>query len=260
MHHLRQRCSPRPYVSLLRPGCPAAPDEHRLPLLSSEPGGVHGSPPRRTRPSTPLYVDLTGQHRPRMAFDPARAGCGLQRTASSPSSTAVHIIDPWYNQPIRPATRPGDLGRVRHRRDGSGGEGGIRTLEGVNPTRFPVARTRPDYATSPGASFTLARQHLSERETRLRRRGWDSNPRGLSHPTRFRDGRTRPGYATPRDGRPRRRPTGIVYQAPAYICSGALTPISFRVFARTRWQAATSARRACFSGSSSDRTLQASLS
>src|SRR5215204_109665 len=43
-----------------------------------------------------------------------------------------------------------------------GGRGGIRTLEAVlPPTRFPVARTRPGYATLP------------------RRRGWDSNPRRL---------------------------------------------------------------------------------
>jgi hypothetical protein len=44
----------------------------------------------------------------------------------------------------------------------SGGRGGIRTLEAVlPPTRFPVARTRPGYATLPW------------------RRGWDSNPRWL---------------------------------------------------------------------------------
>src|SRR5215218_1416174 len=43
-----------------------------------------------------------------------------------------------------------------------GGRGGIRTLEAVlPPTRFPVARTRPGYATLPW------------------RRGWDSNPRWL---------------------------------------------------------------------------------
>jgi hypothetical protein len=44
----------------------------------------------------------------------------------------------------------------------TGGRGGIRTLEAVlPPTRFPVARTRPGYATLPW------------------RRGWDSNPRRL---------------------------------------------------------------------------------
>ena len=35
----------------------------------------------------------------------------------------------------------------------SGGEGGIRTREGFHPTRFPGARTRPDYATSPRGIF-----------------------------------------------------------------------------------------------------------
>ena len=32
----------------------------------------------------------------------------------------------------------------------AGGEGGIRTLETLlGPTRFPIVRARPDYATSP---------------------------------------------------------------------------------------------------------------
>jgi hypothetical protein len=83
---------------------------------------------------------------------------------------------------------------------------------------------------------------------------------GFSHPTRFRDGRTRPGYATPPETAGNGDGRFSVYQAPAYICSGALTPISLSVFASTRWQAATRARRACFNSASSDRTLQASLS
>jgi hypothetical protein len=83
---------------------------------------------------------------------------------------------------------------------------------------------------------------------------------GFSHPTRFRDGRTRPGYATPPETAGNGDDRSLVYQAPAYICSGALTPMSLSVFASTRWQAATSARRACFNAASSDRTLQASLS
>jgi len=36
----------------LRPGCPAAPDDDRLPLLPSGPDGVHGPSLRGTRPST----------------------------------------------------------------------------------------------------------------------------------------------------------------------------------------------------------------
>ena len=48
-----------------------------------------------------------------------------------------------------------------------GGEGGIRTHEGVNPTRFRDARTRPNYATSPRRSQTCqALRH------RLGRRCW----------------------------------------------------------------------------------------
>ena len=48
----------------------------------------------------------------------------------------------------------------------NGGRGGIRTLEAfITPTRFPVARTRPNYATLPYLFWG--------------RRGWDSNPRRL---------------------------------------------------------------------------------
>src|SRR5829696_4066102 len=69
-----------------------------------------------------------------------------------------------------------------------GGRGGIRTLEAVlPPTRFPVARTRPGYATLPDWLSTIGdRPWISTRPHRLtdsptspRRRGWDSNPRWL---------------------------------------------------------------------------------
>jgi hypothetical protein len=70
----------------------------------------------------------------------------------------------------------------------TGGRGGIRTLEAVlPPTRFPVARTRPGYATLPDWLSTIGhrpwfstRPHrLTDSPTPSRRRGWDSNPRWL---------------------------------------------------------------------------------
>ena len=36
----------------LKPGSPASPEDNRLPLLSSEPDGVHGSSPRGAQLST----------------------------------------------------------------------------------------------------------------------------------------------------------------------------------------------------------------
>src|SRR5262245_62457221 len=56
----------------------------------------------------------------------------------------------------------------------SGGRGGIRTLEAVlPPTRFPVARTRPGYATLPAAERvgfepTEARHLTAFRERHLK--------------------------------------------------------------------------------------------
>src|SRR5262249_16372994 len=52
-------------VSQLRPSFPATPRSHPLPLLSSEPDGVRGLPPRGTQPSTLLNVYVRGASRPR---------------------------------------------------------------------------------------------------------------------------------------------------------------------------------------------------
>ena len=81
---------------------------------------------------------------------------------------------------------------------GRGGRGGIRTLEAVlPPTRFPVARTRPGYATLPW------------------RRGWDSNPRRLITSPLFESGTfnhsdTSPTCEVYQRGRRRRRQNGGV--------------------------------------------------
>ena len=44
-----------PLVDRLRSGAPAAPGADRLGLLPSGPDPVHGAPPRRTQPSTPIF-------------------------------------------------------------------------------------------------------------------------------------------------------------------------------------------------------------
>ena len=83
----------------------------------------------------------------------------------------------------------------------TGGRGGIRTLEAVlPPTRFPVARTRPGYATLPevaairrliasagsaervGFEPTVAHHHTAFRERHLQPLGHLSNPSSI--PTR----------------------------------------------------------------------------
>src|SRR5262249_6762449 len=57
-------------TSRLKPGSPATPGSNRLPLLSSEPDGVHGLPPRRTQPSTPLGNAVPKVDAPRMGVRP----------------------------------------------------------------------------------------------------------------------------------------------------------------------------------------------
>ncbi len=65
--------------------------------------------------------------------------------------------------------------------DEGGGRGGIRTLEAeLPPTRFPVARTRPGYATLPGVGV--------DHSGPMWRRGWDSNPRRLNTSPLFESG------------------------------------------------------------------------
>ena len=107
----------------LRPGRAAAPGEPRLALLPSGPDAVHVSPLRGTRSSAPSRpaafedVDLGWE------FSPAGADCR-------------------YRAPLVPRlARHGDDSRGL--RAGGGGEGGIRTLDGLPHTAFPVRRPRP---------------------------------------------------------------------------------------------------------------------
>ena len=83
-----------------------------------------------------------------MAFDPAGAGCGLQRTASSPSSTATvpSIREGGRTEPRKDLVREG-LAPTPHggARAGPGGNEMLAEREGFEPTRafhtLPVFET-----------------------------------------------------------------------------------------------------------------------
>jgi hypothetical protein len=58
-------------------------------LLPSGPGGVRRFSLRGAQPSTPPHEAHSTRHALGRGFNPARADCGLQGTATSPSSTAT---------------------------------------------------------------------------------------------------------------------------------------------------------------------------
>ena len=106
----------------LRPGRAAAPGEPRLALLPSGPDAVRVSPLRGTRSSTPSKPAAFEDGDLGWEFSPAGADCR-------------------YRAPLVPRlARHGDDSRGS--REG-GGEGGIRTLDGLPHTAFPVRRPRP---------------------------------------------------------------------------------------------------------------------
>jgi hypothetical protein len=118
----------------LQPGSPTAPEGGRLPLLPSGPDGVHEPSLRGTRPSTSDEVVVGERRRPRPGIQLRCSGLRIQGTASSPPSTT--------GGDGRRGPSAGQRGRrVATRVDG--GEGGIRTLDGLPRTAFPVPRHRP---------------------------------------------------------------------------------------------------------------------
>jgi hypothetical protein len=150
----------------LRPGSPTAPEDDRLPLLPSGPDGVHGPSLRGTRPSTSGTVVVGERCGPRPGVQLRCSGLRIQGTASSPPSTTG-------------ADGMGYRRRGQSTDAGDGGEGGIRTLDGLPRTAFPVPRHRP-------------LGDLSRPTSRGWRRGWDSNPRyGYPH-TAFRERHLQP--------------------------------------------------------------------
>ena len=209
----------------LRPGRAAAPGEPRLALLPSGPDAVHVSPLRGTRSSAPSRsaafedVDLGWE------FSPAGADCR-------------------YRAPLVPRlARHHDHSRGTRR---GGGEGGIRTLDGLPHTAFPVRRPRPlgDLSAGdrrgPGRCATWADGSGSEW-----RRGWDSNPRCLRTPL-FESGTINHSDTSP-PGRIAKRGPDREIRAPAAGWPSSGPPTGRRGQARrsaaASWSSAASARR-----------------
>ena len=111
-----------------------------------------------------------GGRRPRPGVQPRCSGLRVQGTASSPPSTTAAMV----------------RGASASVNSGGGGEGGIRTPDGLPRTAFPVRRHRPlGDLSADGAEPTARAGGWSWR------RGWDSNPRCSSH-TAFRERHLKP--------------------------------------------------------------------
>ena len=199
--------------NLLRPGTPTAHGRSALPLLPSGPGGVRRIPLRGAQPSTPSRTAHSTRPALEREFNPAVADCGLQGTATSPSST-VHLASVADKGPL--ASLAPSIARSTYREYASRALFGRRLATGPfsptdkligsfpekwrrgwdsNPrygcpyTAFPVPHLRP--LGHPSASLSLLQVRSNWR------RGEDLNPRGTCAPIRFRVGRLQPGSATP---------------------------------------------------------------
>ena len=146
----------------LGPGRSAAPDDDRLVLLPSGPDTVRGSPLRGTRSSTSRRPAAYENGDLEREFSPAGADCRYRaplvprlarpekdtadrgRTAAfetvgvGPASCRAGLRGARLS-PARPLPR--GLGGQRGER--CGGEGGIRTRDGLPQTAFPVRRHSP---------------------------------------------------------------------------------------------------------------------
>ena len=164
--------SNRPAISpwrRLRPGTPTAHERVALPLLPSGPGGVRRFSLRGAQPSTPLAEAHSTRPALERGFDPARADCGQQGTATSPSSTATSKTKLAEGAGFEPAAQ----GLPVH----------------------GISSAAPSAARSP-----LRMQSVTPMpsDRKIWRRGEDLNPRGTFWaPIRFRVGRLQPGSATP---------------------------------------------------------------
>ncbi len=127
-------------------------------LLPSGPDTVRDSPLRGTRSSTPPGAAASGRRGLEGEFSPAGADCRyraplvprLARREGYPGASGYgprpHVADGVTRRRRRSrrakAHRRGTLTSRRSRRR-SGGEGGIRTLDGLPRTAFPVRRHSP---------------------------------------------------------------------------------------------------------------------
>ena len=191
--------------SRLRSGTPTAHERNVLPLLPSGPGGLRRDSLRGAQPSTPSHVAHSTRTALEREFNPAIAGCGLQGTATSPSSTATpcrssiraHLLR-WRPRPRAQRTES----TPRPRSSGAASQ--------LDPSRQPTCSlnltnknwrrgwdSNPRYS-CPYTAFPVPHLrplgHPSGCE--FWRRGEDLNPRGTCAPIRFRVGRLQPGSAT----------------------------------------------------------------
>ena len=160
-------------------------------MLPSGPGGVRHFPSRGAQPSTPSHPAHSTRAPLKGEFNPAVADCGLQGTATSPSSTAhrrrssirVQLLR-W--RPRSHAQRTESTPRVQPSRAASQ----------LGPSRQP-ARSISSRADSPTLGRRSPAQAPRGAKSKNWRRGEDLNPRGTCAPIRFRVGRLQPGSATP---------------------------------------------------------------
>ena len=147
----------------------------------SGPGGVQRDSSRGARPSTPSREAHSTRTALEREFNPAVADCGLQGTATSPSSTAnrcrlpirAHLLR-WRPRPraqrtgstprprssgaasqLDPSRQPASASSPRNC-EKFGGGGGIRTHGTVARTRHFQCRTFGHSATPPVFLFTLS--------------------------------------------------------------------------------------------------------
>ena len=203
----------------LGPGRSAAPDEDRLVLLPSGPDTVRGSSLRGTRSSTSLVAAACKDAVLGWEFSPAGADCRFRaplvpRLARPlKSSRDASSVD---QRPLDPSVKGRSMRPLPGRRSG-GGEGGIRTRDGLPRTAFPVRRHSPlgDLSAEHGQPEPVRRQPLGRTEATPKagpddvaeRAGFE--PAVLSH-TAFRERHHQPlGHLSaaedskaPRPGRP----------------------------------------------------------
>jgi hypothetical protein len=149
---------------------------------------------RGAQPSTPSRTAHSTRSALEREFNPAIADCGLQGTATSPSSTAKASVGD------RQSLRRSKHQHIKHRTREDGGGGGIRTHGTVARTRHFQCRTFGHSATPPlrpPNGQPALTQNRKFAIPRIWRRGEDLNPRGTCAPIRFRVGRLQPGSATP---------------------------------------------------------------
>jgi hypothetical protein len=171
----------------LGPGRSAAPDEDRLVLLPSGPDTVRGSSLRGTRSSTSLEAAACKDAVLGWEFSPAGADCRfraplvprLARPGQSIRDDFTARSTGTVSAESRPRGREADIGEAIGAR--FGGEGGIRTRDGLPRTAFPVRRHSPLGDLSPERTKPTGMLPAGSGDERWRR-GRDSNPRCFRTP------------------------------------------------------------------------------